>query len=455
VKEYQRLRIAGENETAEPELPEQVQLAMEGLAGRMREGLLALSVGVGMKVMGELLEEELARLCGPKGKHDPERSAHRHGTRAAKVTLGGRKVAARRPRARTVEAEELALPTWELFSSEDLLDERTVETMLSGLSTRRYEAALEPTGERGSSTSRSAVSRRFVRRTRAALGELMSRPVPEDLVVLMLDGVQIAEHTCVVALGIDASGAKHPLGLWEGATENKAVCRRALADLAERGLYAEAGLLVVIDGSKALRAAVRDALGARAQVQRCRFHKQRNVLAHLPETEQPWVLRKLREAWGLTDADAAERRLRELARALEPKRPGAAASLREGLAETLTITRLGFGADSALGRTLRSTNPIESMLSISRERQRNVKRWRSGEMVLRWTAAGMLARSAASTGCAAIASWRGSEPRYDVTPYESTERRWETSRSLPDQSVEAARSSTMVGTSSAVIDLVP
>jgi putative transposase len=148
--------------------------------------------------------------------------------------------------------------------------------------------------------------------------------------------------------------------------------------------------LVVIDGSKALRAAVGGAFGERACVQRCRIHKQRNLLGHLPEAERRWVKRKLSEAWALSDADAAERRLRELARALEAKRPGAAASLREGLEETLTITRLGLSVDSALARTLRSTNPIESMLSVSRERARNVKRWRGGEMVLRWTAAGIL-----------------------------------------------------------------
>jgi transposase-like protein len=390
MEKYHGVRTATADEAMQLELPEEVGVAIGELAGKMREGLLALSVGVGLKVMDELIEEELVRLCGPKGKHDPKRTANRHGSRGARVVLGGRKVRARRPRARSTEGEEVKLRTWELFSSEDLLSERTVETMLAGLSTRRYETALEPTGTEGSSTSRSAVSRRFVRGTRTALGELMSRPVPDDLCVLMLDGIQVADHTCVVALGIDGSGTKHPLGIWEGASENKAVCARALANLIGRGLSADDGLLAVIDGSRALRAAVRDAFGERALVQRCRVHKQRNVLGHLPEAERPWVRRKLAEAWALSDAEAAERRLRELARALETKRPGAASSLREGLEETLAITRLGLSADSALGRTLRSTNPEESMLSISRERCRNVKRWRGGEMVLRWTAAGML-----------------------------------------------------------------
>ncbi|MDQ3380562.1 MAG: transposase, partial [Actinomycetota bacterium] len=273
---------------------------------------------------------------------------------------------------------------------DDLLGERTVETMLAGLSTRRHRAALEPTGTVDRSVSKSAVSRRFVARTRRALAELMARPVPDDLLVLMLDGVGLAGHTCLCALAIRADGTKVPLGLWEGASENAAAARRALADLQERGLSAERGLLVVIDGAKALRKAVTDALGAKACVQRCRRHKEQNVLGHLPEAERPWVRRKLREAWALERDDLAERRLVELARALEAKRPGAAASLREGLDETLTITRLGIRADSTLGRTLATTNPIESMLSICRERARNVKRWRGGEMALRWTAAGML-----------------------------------------------------------------
>ena len=390
MERYHSRRIAEGGKLDDLTLPGGVQLALDDLAGSVREGLLALSVGVGLKVLDELLEEELVALVGPKGKHNPERSAGRHGSRRGRVVLGGRKVAVRRPRARTREGRELELRTYAHFASDDLLGERTVETMLAGLSTRRHRSALEPTGTVDRSVSKSAVSRRFVARTRRALAELMARPVPDDLLVLMLDGVGLAGHTCLCALAIRADGSKVPLGLWEGASENAAVARRALADLQERGLSAERGLLVVIDGAKALRKAVADALGAKACVQRCRRHKEQNVLGHLPEAERPWLRRKLREAWALERADLAERRLLELARALEAKRPGAAASLREGLDETLTITRLGIRADSTLGRTLATTNPIESMLSICRERARNVKRWRGGEMALRWTAAGML-----------------------------------------------------------------
>lgn len=390
MERYHTTRIAERDELAGLRLPGEVQLGLDDLAGSVREGLLALSVGVGLKVMEELLEEELVALVGPKGEHDRERTATRHGSRRGQVVLGGRKLRVRRPRARTLDGRELPLRTYAHFACDDLLSERTVETMLAGLSTRRHRVALEPTGTEERSVSKSAVSRRFVARTRRSLAELMARPVPDDLLVLMLDGVVLAGHTCLCALGIRADGTKVPLGLWEGASENGAVCRRALADLSERGLSSEQGLLVVLDGSKAMRKAVVDALGAKAAVQRCRRHKQENVLGHLPEAERPWVRRKLREAWALERADLAERRLVELARALDAKRPGAAASVREGLTETLTITRLGISSQRALGRTLASTNPIESMLSICRERARNVKRWRGGEMALRWTAAGML-----------------------------------------------------------------
>ncbi len=388
MERYHSRRIAEGGKLDDLTLPGGVQLALDDLAGSVREGLLALSVGVGLKVLDELLEEELVALVGPKGKHNPERSAGRHGSRRGRVVLGGRKVAVRRPRARTREGRELELRTYAHFASDDLLGERTVETMLAGLSTRRHRAALEPTGTVDRSVSKSAVSRRFVARTRRALAELLARPLPDDLLVLMLDGVVLAGHTCLCALGIRAEGTKVPLGLWEGASENAVVCRRALADLGERGLSAERGLLVVIDGSKALRKAIRAVFGERAPVQRCVRHKERNVLEHLPERDRPAVKRRLRHAWALDDHDQALDRLNVLAAELERSHPGAAGSLREGIAETLTLTRLGI--KGSLKRTLASTNPCESMIECVRRTSRNVKRWSSGEMGLRWTAAGML-----------------------------------------------------------------
>src|SRR6266581_2001009 len=216
----------------------------------------------------------------------------------------------------------------------------------------------------------------------------MSRRLDDvRLAVLMLDGIELRGRTNIVCLGITTDGAKVPLGLWEGSTENATVATALLSDLVERGLDPEQGMLFVIDGSKALRKAIRDVFGE-APVQRCIRHKERNVLEHLPERDRAAVKRRLRQAWALEDHDQAIDRLHALAVELERSHPGAAGSLREGLAETLTVARLGI--TSSLKRTLASTNPCESMIECVRRTSRNVKRWQSGEMALRWTAAGML-----------------------------------------------------------------
>lgn len=375
------------------QLPDRVSVALHELAGAAKEGLLALAVGAGMQVMRALLEEDVAAIVGPKGTHNPGRAAVRHGSEAGSVTLGGRRVALQRPRVRSADgAQEVAVPAYDFFADRDQLSTMAVERMLAGLSTRRYAAGLEPVGsdvtERSSGTSRSAVSRRFVERTRRALDELMSRRLEElDIVVLLLDGIHVADHLCVVALAIDGDGHEHPVGLVQGATENSAVVTRLLEDLVARGLDASRGLLLVIDGSKALRTAAMKVFGQRVLVQRCQEHKIRNVTEHLPTDQQGFTGRKLRAAYGLSDAAAAERELVALARHLDGIHPGAAASLREGLAETLTVQRLQLGPQ--LTRVLRSTNPIESMLSRGRAVARNVTRFRDGEMALRWTAAGM------------------------------------------------------------------
>jgi putative transposase len=238
------------------------------------------------------------------------------------------------------------------------------------------------------STSKSAVSRSFVARTKEALMELMSRRLQDvRLAVLMIDGVGLKDHTCVVALGITTDGVKIPLGLWEGSTENKTVTTELLSNLVHRGLDVEQGVLVVIDGSKALRAAVKDVLGKRTPVQRCVRHKERNVLDHLPERDRDLVKRRLRRAWAETNYERALEQLRTLADELERSHSGAAGSLREGLKETLTVTRLGV--KGKLKKTLESTNPCESMIECVRRTSRNVKYWQNGEMCLRWTAAGM------------------------------------------------------------------
>ena len=374
-------------------LPARVQEALGQLVGSAKEGLLALSVGVGLGVLAELLEEEVVEVVGAKGKHDTDRVAVRHGHESGEVTLGGRRVAVERPRARTADGKaELRLATYEHFADRDLLSRVVLERMLAGVSTRRYRRTAEPVGgeveQDARSTSRSSVSRSFVERTRRALGELMSRRLDDvRLAAMMLDGLELQGRTNVVALAITTEGVKIPLGLWQGSTENATVATALLSDLVERGLDPEQGILFVIDGAKALRKAIHNVFG-QAPVQRCVRHKERNVTDHLPERDRPLVKQRLRRAWAQDDHARALEQLRQLAGELDRTHPGAAGSLREGMEETLTLTRLGV--TGSLKRTLESTNPCESMIEIVRRTQRNVKRWSSGEMALRWTAAGML-----------------------------------------------------------------
>ena len=385
--------VGGAVTAAEAVLPARVAEALGELVGAAREGLLALSVGVGLGVLVELMEEEVVDVVGPKGRHDADRVAVRHGHEAGEVTLGARRVAVQRPRARSADgAHEVELLTYHHFADRDPLSVAVLERMLAGVSTRRYRRAQEPVGaeveQAARSTSKSAVSRSFVARTTETLAELMSRRLDDvRLAVVMVDGIDLKGRTNVVALGITTEGEKIPLGLWEGSTENAAVATALLADLVDRGLDTSQGVLVVLDGSKALRKAVRDVLGP-VPVQRCVRHKERNVLDHLAERDRPPVKQRLRRAWADTQYDRALDKLEALAGELEHTHPGAAASLREGMAETLTITRLGI--TGSLKRTLESTNPCESMIECVRRTSRNVKHWQSGDMALRWTAAGML-----------------------------------------------------------------
>jgi len=317
----------------------------------------------------------------------------RHGHEAGEVTLGGRRMRVERPRVRSADGRtEVPLRTYQHFADRDPLSRLVLEQMLAGVSTRRFERTREPVGAEveaaARSTSRSAVSREFVARTRENLIGLMSRRLDDiRLAALMLDGIELKGRCCVVALGISTDGVKIPLGLWDGSTENATVARELLTNLVARGLDVSQGVLCVIDGSKALRKAIDEVLGP-VPVQRCIRHKERNVLDHLPERDRPPVKQRLRRAWELDDHDRALSELRALAAELERSHPGAAASLREGIAETLTLTRLGI--KGSLKRTLASTNPCESMIEIVRRTSRNVKRWQSGDMCLRWTAAGML-----------------------------------------------------------------
>jgi putative transposase len=390
-KQYQ----TGDAEASMPglTLPEEVSVALAGIAHSAKEGLLALAVGAGLQVLGTLMEESVTALAGPKGRHDPDRAAVRHGHERGSVTLGGRRVGVQRPRVRAADGSgELPVAAYELFSGTEVLGRLALERMLGGLSTRRYPLGLEPVGSQvaqaASGTSKSAVSRRFVAMTQTALADLLAADLSGlDLVCLMVDGVHFAEHCCVVALGIAIDGTKVPLALVEGSTENATLARELLVGLRERGLDVTRPILCVLDGAKALRRAVLDVFD-HPVLARCQQHKIRNVRDKLPQRLGGPVEHRMRTAYRAASALDAEAQLSTLARELDKTHPGAAASLREGLAETLTVLRLGV--PPTLARTLRSTNTIESMISICRDHTGNVKRWHDGQMALRWCAAGMV-----------------------------------------------------------------
>jgi putative transposase len=384
-------------DTSQPAVPERVSVALGELVGEVGEGLLALAVGTGMQVLSVMMEADVTGACGVKGRHDPARTATRHGHETGSVSLGGRRVPVSRPRMRASDGSgELPVASYELFSGTEVLGRMAMQRMLAGLSTRRYPLGLEPVGARveqaATATSRSAVSRRFVAATETALAELLAKDLSGlDLVALMIDGVHFGEHCCVVALGIDIDGVKHPLSLVEGSTENATLVRELLVGLRERGLGVTRPILVVIDGAKALRRAALDVFD-HPVIARCQLHKIRNVQDRLPKKLRSVVAKRMRAAYRAETALAAQAQLQNLAGELDRTHPGAAASLREGLEETLTVLRLGV--PPTLARSLRSTNCVENMIGICRDHSRNVKRWRNGQMALRWCAAGMVEATA-------------------------------------------------------------
>ena len=401
-------------------------MALAELAGEMREGLLALAVGTGLQVMAAIMEADVTAACGPKGRHDPERTATRHGHGAGSVSLGGRRVPVERPRMRAVDGSgELPVPSYELFSDTEVLGRMAMERMLAGLSTRRYPVGLEPVGARteqaATRTSRSAVSRRFVAATETALAELLAADLSAlDLVALMVDGVHFGEHTCVVALGIDIDGTKHPLSLVEGSTENATLVTELIVGLRERGLDVTRPILAVLDGSKALRRAVLDVFD-RPVIGRCQLHKIRNVEDQLPEKLRTMVASRMRRAYHADSALAAEAELSALAAELDRTHPGAAASLREGMAETLTVLRLNV--PPTLARTFRSTNAVEiDDLDLPRRTRATSStgatgRWRCAGAPPAWSRpASSSAGSTATCTCGRCATrWRRS-PNPSVPP---------------------------------------
>lgn len=362
----------------------QISLPVGNVLRDVHSAFFGLCIHAGKAVLGAMMEAERTALCGPKGVPDTGRTAYRGGHTRSWVTLGGRRIAIARPRARALQAGELALPTFTWAAQDDPLNAATLAAMAARVSTRRYQTTLDPlpVGEAQSAVSRSAVSRRFVALSAAQLQRWLARRIEVELPVVMIDGIHLMERVVLVALGFDAQGRKHVLGIREGSTEKTQVVRALLSELIERGLDADAPRLWVIDGAKALRRAITETFGESALVQRCQEHKRRNVLDHLPEELHASVGRALRDAWDTKDPALARRQLERLAHSLSKNHPGAAASLREGLPETLTLIELGI--DAALYRTLRTTNPIENLNGLIAHYTRNVKRWRDGEMVLRW-----------------------------------------------------------------------
>ena len=393
------VRLVDEADAALAGLPAELAVTLTDIAAVCREGLMAVAVEAGLATAMAIMAEEAAGLCGAWNARDPERSHVRGGTTSTSVVMGGQRLPARRPRVHAVDESgercgEVPLESFGVFAQGDLLNRVVMERMLAGVATRSFERVADPIGpearSKARSTSKSTVSRRFVTGTKKALDELLGRDLSGlDPAVLMIDGAEFGGAMCVMALIVTVDGTKVPVGLRLGDTENATVVKALLADLVDRGLDASKGLLVVIDGAKALAAAVKSVFGDLALVQRCQIHKRRNVTDHLPKTARETVNARLAGAFADPDPEAGLRKAKILAAELDKTHPDAAGSLREGLDQMFTVRRLGI--DGTLARTLVCTNMIESMISIARTTTRNVKRWRNeGDMRRRWCAAGLL-----------------------------------------------------------------
>ncbi len=374
--------------------PEPAHLVEPMLAGMSstRQHLLAWVHAQGLAALDALFCEEAVTLAGPKGRQQAQRTHYHWGTTATELTFGGRRVQVPRPRVRRPSGGEATLPSVARFRERDPLTARMMQQLLAGVSTRQYDASLEarPSGRRTRGSSKSAVSRSVVRRTRQRLHEQLTRRLEGLAVVaLFMDGVVVAQQTVIVVLGVTRDGTKVPLGLRLGSTENAVVCTDLLQDLLARGLTLAGRVLCVIDGGKGLRKALGDVFGDAAMIQRCQLHKGRNLDALVPKARQAYVRAALRRAYQAASVTAARRQLTALATWLERNgQADAAASVREGLEETLTVLKLGL--PPALRRFFATTNCIENLIGTLRHVTRNIKRWREGDMRRRWLGLGLL-----------------------------------------------------------------
>jgi putative transposase len=369
--------------------PVQLPLGPEALQAMLSDELHSFAIDLGLLLAGRFLETEVTRLCGERYQRQPDRQYTRYGHQPGYVTLAGQKATVQRPRVRrTKVGGEVELPLYRALQSEGAMPEAALKRLVRGVSTRNYEEVVDLARE-GFGVKKSSVSRAFVKASATAVEELSARRLDQQrFLALFLDGVEYAGETMLVALGITETGEKKILGLRQGASENAAVCTALLEELRERGLDTSQPILAVIDGSKALAAAVQRVWGEKARIQRCQIHKRRNIEAHLPEKHHDELRRLLHAAWHETDYERAKKQLLTTVRWLERLSPDAASSLREGMEETLTVVRLGL--PEALRKTLATTNPIESALSVTRTVTSRVTRWRDGDMRLRWCTAGLL-----------------------------------------------------------------
>jgi putative transposase len=359
-----------------------------------KKGLLSFVQQMGMIALSELLATEAAMIAGPKGKHVEGRSHNHWGTTSTPVCFGGRNASIAHPRVRARgkgRGKEVVLPSIEALREGDPMTARVAEQIALGVSTRGYERSLEPVDEsiKTRGASKSNASRALIDATTEKLAQFVARKLDDvDLVAMFIDGIEFAGHSVIIALGVTIDGTKTPLGIWAGSTENTTVVTELLTNLVARGLRVEHSMLFVIDGGKAVRKALRDVFGNRAIVQRCQVHKARNVRDHLPEARRAYVAKQLRDAYDSTTAATAKKKLLQLASWLDSNgHDDAAASLREGLDETLTVIRLGL--TGTLRKTFATTNPIENMNGALRRIARNVKRWKDEAMIRRWVALGI------------------------------------------------------------------
>jgi putative transposase len=370
------------------ELLVQVPLPMAEVWEELQAEVEQLTGQAGLKIIGAILEDEVSRRVGPPHHPASASNAMRWGRQPGYVIFSGRKVSVERPRVRTRDGEEVELNSYARMQQEGRRQRAIREGIVAGLSSRNYRRAVQSVVD-GYGIEKSSVSREFVQASAAQLQELCEKKLSDlDLAAILIDGIHLGKQVLVVALGIEISGEKHVLGLWQGATENTTVVKELLEDVVARGLNAERRYLFVIDGAKALRAGIERVFGERAEVQRCQIHKRRNVKEHLPKSAQGDIDRRIRNAYAMRDYAAAKAELEKIFRQLERINPSAARSLEEGLEETLTVHRLGVG--TLLRQSLCSTNPIESCFSVVEKVARNVKRWREGEQVLRWAATGLI-----------------------------------------------------------------